>query len=352
MRFINWIILIMVLLPSVVNAQQLSDENTRKIVLSPQSLKTAVSPRLNVSDIVIAIATTDTTKLGYEVATTLNDIVTLAPDTTMTLWLNQYVKSVYSNYYSPTAMRSLWVIHSLRLQQSADRCLVKLKANVYQAEVKSAQYETAGEMDTVIIMERHGKDSLVATCIAEALNCLLTVRKGNNETEQQKISMTNAIQSTNNFVPAPALRTDNLNDGIYSSFNEFRANQPGIRQTIILPDDKHPGKVKLYEQQTDSSRHEINNCWAVVVQQEIYIYQNGRLLPIEHKGQSIMLSAYLHPSERRNQAIYWRKVLGEQYAEGMPAFIEQVYSLDVSCDNGLGLAAATGIDVNTGQFIF
>lgn len=119
---------------------------------------------------------------------------------------------------------------------------------------------------------------------------------------------------TNYYLPAqnskPLLIKDTLrHDAVYLTFQEFKTNKPLIPY-VIADIDLNDGKFKVYRQTPDSARQEIKGAWGLCINNEIYLFKNGALIPLEKQGDSFVASAFVKSTDRKNQANFWRNVTG------------------------------------------
>lgn len=86
---------------------------------------------------------------------------------------------------------------------------------------------------------------------------------------------------------------------------------------------------------------------------EQYVYTEGQLIPIEKSGKGIIISRFQKPEIRRNQAIYWRNLMGST-ADTNPFGRSQNKKAKKhkALSGKKEQPVATSIDVETGELLF
>jgi len=146
------------------------------------------------------------------------------------------------------------------------------------------------------------------------------------------------------------LKADKYANGVYMSFNEFKNNTPSVSKFYA---DVNPvnNKVALYKIAADSSSQIIQNAWGVSVNNELYFYTEGQLYPIEKLGNTFYIAKYLEPRTRKNQAIYWRKIIGSKQGDTNPYNDAHVLRKAVPTAKNVSLEA-THLDFDQEDFVY
>ena len=106
--------------------------------------------------------------------------------------------------------------------------------------------------------------------------------------------------------------TSRYSPGIYTSFEQFLDDAPAI-PSFKIKVIKETGSVELYKiSGQDSSGVMVKNAWGISVGNELYKISKGKLLAIEKVGSGFMLSKFVDPKRRKNNAIFWRNNIGSR----------------------------------------
>jgi hypothetical protein len=162
-----------------------------------------------------------------------------------------------------------------------------------------------------------------------------------------KNDIINEVKLSNNY---QILKANEYANGVYTSFDEFKNNTPSIRNFYADVNSKN-NEVELYQIAADSSSQLIQKAWGVSVNNELYFYSSGQLYPVEKSGNSFYMAKYLEPHTRKNQAIYWRKIIGVRQGDTNPYNDAHVLRRNVSTAKDVSLEA-THLDFDKEDFIY
>lgn len=157
-----------------------------------------------------------------------------------------------------------------------------------------------------------------------------------------------AFSQNNNRQLSRILNSDQFATGIYTSFEQFLDDAPAI-SSFKVKVNKVTGSVELYKiNGQDSSGVLIKNAWGISVGNELYKINKGKLLAIEKVGSGFMLSKFVDPKKRKNNAIFWRNNIGSRIGVKNPFGNED--SLKTTSVKGQKIKL-THLDMNTGELI-
>jgi hypothetical protein len=144
------------------------------------------------------------------------------------------------------------------------------------------------------------------------------------------------------------LLTNRYSPGVYTSFEQFLADAPAI-SIFRIKVNKGTGSVELYKiSGQDSAGILVKNAWGISVGNELYKINKGKLLAIEKVGSCFMLSKFVDPKLRKNNAIFWRNNIGSRKGVKNPFDIEDVLKTTSVKVQKIKL---THLDMNTGELI-
>jgi len=144
------------------------------------------------------------------------------------------------------------------------------------------------------------------------------------------------------------LKANQFATGIYTSFDQFLDNAPAI-PSFKIKVNKETDSVELYKiDGRDSSGVLVKNAWGISVGNELYKISKGKLLAIEKVGSGFMLSKFVDPKRRKNNAIFWRNNIGSR--KGVKNPFGNKVSLKTTSVKGQKIKL-THLDMKTGELI-
>jgi hypothetical protein len=277
-------------------AQQTKDYGVKRIQLSRSSEPATQNSPVDV----ILSGIRDTSCIGYIIKT--DDVVEkLVPDTSLEYWLQSYVHQKYKQL-TVNDPHLLLEIDELRMQTAENIGYVKLKAKVFTSPAREESYRLIRIVDTVLQLNVSTPEEYVTTAV-DLLTDKQQQLKGGIIGKQ---SIKDDASSRKNL---SILKNTQYKSGIYNSFKDFINNKPSVSNVTILPDET-TGKIKLYVVSADSLQTEVKQLWGFSLDNELYYYNNGDIVPIEQSGSGFVLSAYMNPEGRSNQAMIRRNLIG------------------------------------------
>ncbi|WP_123864757.1 hypothetical protein [Chitinophaga barathri] len=254
----------------------------------------------------------DTARLGFVQVGMTNKRIEAVPDLPYNQYLQQYVDRQYGGKLSPSGVHLLWAVKDVRINERTfqvnEKGYCRVKADAYISR-DGQQYAQVQAFDTVIIRGAMDVTGRHDENIARALHLVLltSLEKGLPLLDAQP-----TLQSKDNIKAAqlaaldiPILLDTAYVDGVYASFEEFKANRPSITAFKMENAGKKP---KLYT--TDASPQHIKDSWGFCVKGELYRTSGDAIIPIEKSGHGFVVSNYMQSARRRNQAMFWSSVGG------------------------------------------
>ena len=83
----------------------------------------------------------------------------------------------------------------------------------------------------------------------------------------------------------------------------------------------------------------------------MYFYAEGQLYPIERSGNTFYIAKYLEPATRKNQAFYWRKMIGQKQGDTNPYNDAHVLRRSVPAAKNISVEA-TRLDFDLEDFTY
>lgn len=293
----------------------------------------------------------DTARLGFAQVGMANRRIEVVPDLPHNQYLQQYINQQYGGKLSPSGVHLLWAVKDVRVNertfQLKEKAFCRLKADAYISR-DGQQYAFVQAFDTVIVRnggdvtKRHDEN------VAEALYELLrtSLEKGLPLLDAQpSLQPKNTIQTTQLAAQEmPILQDAAYVEGVYTSFEEFKANKPSI--TAFKTEKVRTG-IKLY---TDDAAHTpIENAWGFCIKGELYRVSEGAVLPIEKSGHGFVLSNYLQNAKRRNQAVFWSAMAGGVIGTTITTSAMKPYMVTTIPYITKQYPEATALDMETGE---
>ena len=328
---------------------------------------------VSVSGIKVIQTCPDSLTLGYVPAGSGNETSKLVARDNKGNWLNALMNQRYSSNFVANGSRILWLIKDLSLttDTSGNYYFTHVWADVFKGTVGKS-YQKILSIDTVLTGNTNDSSGY-ATGLTRALDELYITsltdlyNESQGNVQQLASRMAEPLQ-TEDLLKAkvlseyalPILMDTIYKGGAYANFSEFIHNTPSITGSIWAQPDtlSGSGHVKIFVLGQDSTAIQLSSIWGVCFGgSELYVYEKGQLLPIEKAGNGFVLSRYQEPVIRKNQALYWRRVISNRWPENANPF-DRGKMLTVSENKqvrNLSSAqqpVATRIDMLTGTMTF
>lgn len=301
----------------------------------------------------------DSNILGYIPSEVMNDRKYIKPSGTLTNWLQGFVNKQFGSNADAKANSLLWVIQGLSMGTDSTNkevySYLKLKADIYSGT--NENYQLVNTFDSTWLVNGDADfGQLIATAFIELYKNSVEQGKGTANTRfQQKLvkpagtknNIINQLKLSHNY---PILKATEYSRGVYTSLEEFKNNEPSI--TNFYADvNKKNNQVELYQIMADSSSQLIAKAWGISISNELYFYADGQLYPIEKSGNTFYMAKYLEPRTRKNQAIYWRQIIGARQGDTNPYNDAHELLKKVPTAENISLEA-THLDFDKNDFIY
>lgn len=284
--------------------------------------------------------------------------------------LSHFVNEEYASAFSPSGVKLLWTINHFAMgidsSQNSRTAYVKIGAAVSNADSLDT-YHPLGNFDTVLI--NNDKEVDLAALTVAAINSLYDYSEQLVAKHSKVGFLTSSSKLPDNMAAKNSFTKEQLIEdiqkqrnwrilsdsvrpkGIYRSFQEFKNNAPSI-QNFYLKVDTTTKQVSLYQfSVTDSSANKVDSAWGLSINNELYKYSNGHLYAIEKSGNGFVLSKYLNYMTRKNQAIFWRRYVGNRQGDDNPYDDAHIYRIPVF-KNSPAKVQVIRVDMSSGNLGF
>ncbi|MBV7528680.1 hypothetical protein [Chitinophaga sp. sic0106] len=322
-------------------------KKTIKLSDSKRTLN-AVSSK-GISSIQVVQFLWDSSHIGYAQKGIGNSVVVAEPDQPVTAYLQNHINSAYSHIFEPNGVRVLMVVEALRIAEktgmSSEKAYIRFKGTTYGTLDGSKYLELA----TADIVRNNGGLDVThkhKTNIAKAIEELMESTLANVDDAIAQNTAAFTIEGIFNSYTAkrniPALK-DSLQDGVYMTFSEFKANKPSIAEFDVTEKKR---KILVVGKGGNTI-----NCWGFVKNGAIARHIGYTVVPISRYQDGYIVTKYLSNARGRNAAVLWSSIGGGIIAGSI---VNSTVNL-VPADAFRSLSpapAGTAIDMETGAFIF
>lgn len=288
------------------SAQQLTyllplDDN---LLLNKQQSKISKERALEVIDL------TGDSVLGYlPTEKESNDRIAILAPLPKQEWLQSIVSGSLNSLL--TGRQLLYIVNDISVGRHSNGNYSRVKATVYESTVGANAYKLLKEVSDITTDNSSSMNtvsSLIGNVLGNTFSLLGGVIggvAGKTMTREEVIAFEKskyAFISDNSFT-----------SGIYMSYGEFKNRKPSFEQ-FYLAVDTATGNIQVNSLSgySDTSPKPVNP-WAIAAANELYIFKNGKLYATEAIGNNLVISKYINPQRRVNNAKFWRDNLGKQF---------------------------------------
>ncbi|MDE3183581.1 MAG: hypothetical protein KGM16_09200 [Bacteroidota bacterium] len=301
----------------------------------------------------------DSTCLGFIPSNVMNDRKYIKPSGAITNWLQDFVNKQFGSNADAKANSLLWVIQDLSLGTDSTQkqvySFVKLKADIYTGD--ELNYQMVNTFDSTWIVNGDADfGQMLAQSFIELYKNSIEQSNGTANIRFQQMlakpagtknDIINEVKLSHSY---PIVKATKYPRGVYTSFEEFENNTPSIAN-FYADVNKKNNQVELYQIMADSSSQLIPKAWGISISNELYFYADGQLYPIEKSGNTFYMAKYLEPRTRKNQAFYWRQIIGARQGDTNPYNDAHVLRKTVLTAENVSLEA-THLDFDQQDFIY
>lgn len=295
----------------------------------------------------------DTARLGFVQVGMANKKIEAVPALPYGQFLQDYINSQYSEQLSPGGAHLLWAVKDLRINEKSfamnERGYARLKADAY-ISADGKQYTLVAAFDTVVM--RNGVDVTTRhdENIARLLNMLLitSLDKGLPllESHPATVSKEEVKAAQLAALRMPILDDASYTEGIYMSYDEFKANKPSI---TAFSAEKVKKKLVLYSLDANNNKVPVENAWGFCTKTELYKIDHKNMVPLEKSGNGFVISFYLREAKRRNNAIFMSALVGGAAGALIAGGYTKAFLVTAIPYITKQQPEATALDMNTGE---
>lgn len=260
-------------------------------------------------------------------------------------WLRATTSVNAASSFAGHANPVLYVLNDISAGRTTSGNYVRLKATVY--DFGATGYTLLAKTDTLVTDNARDISSigdLINTAISSTAALLntgivqkasgkaLTVEEVIKQEKDKYAFIRNGINPT----------------GIYMSYEEFKTNQPSSEQFFIKTDTAAKTIEVNSFTQADSTLRPVSP-WAVAVNNELYVYSDNKLYPVEAVGNNLVFSKFIDPNTRKNNGMFWRVTVGDRLSEKYNNIFDNVNTLTLTNYHSKGLTGeAIKVNADTG----
>ncbi len=327
---------------------------TRTLNWNPHTPAAAVNVPVNVSSVSVISHLPDSTFIGVAPGTVPNERTNIEVPGGINIILQALINREYGHLFKENGIKAGLIINEITCGNDStagtNTGFIRLNADIC-ARMPAGSYRYLGSFDTLIV--RHNSEVNFEENILQVLNgaCLkLFVLTGDPQLPSPDTSATPSTPASE--TANDKIFTDSVYQaGLFTSFDQFKKDSPAIKRFSIHIGSDSLHSLSFYFQNTDGSSSLIQNVWGISAGNELYIFQEGQLYPIEKYSGGFYLSKYINPLKRKNQAIYWRRRIGALQGDNNPFDDAHIYRAPAIPSSGLKLET-TYLDMKSGQLTF
>lgn len=264
-------------------------------------------------------------------------------------WLSATTSGNAAASFSSRANPILYVLNDISVGRTGSGNYVRLKATVY--EKGTSGYTLLNEVDTMVTdnaRDISAIGNLINTAISSTVGLINTriVQRSSGKA----LTLEEVIKQEKEKY---AFISKGINlTGIYMSYEEFKENKPSFEQFFLKTDTIS----KTIEVNSFSEMDSITKPvtpWAIAVNNELYIYQEKKLYPVEAVGNNLVFSKFIDPDTRKNNASFWLMTVGNNFSGAYHNVFDNVNTLTLANYHGKGLngdAVKVNADTGTPEF--
>ncbi|SFE96422.1 hypothetical protein SAMN05518672_11356 [Chitinophaga sp. CF118] len=337
-----------------------SESEGKTISLTNFTLNDKMPTGIDISDIRVINAVSDSSMLGYVQTGMFNRWMEARPDKPYTQFLQSYVNRKYESIYRKNTAHMVWVIQELRISERtfnmSEKGFLHLKAMAFTSN-DNETFKYLIQLDTILVTggmdvtHKHGDN------IADALQILLEQSlKKSAQTDSPAYSLATIREKALQRYQKPALQSNEHVDGIYLTFEEFINDQPSIKN--IDYSLEHNG-VHFFYIDNNGKMTFIDKFWGVRKRGVLLKQYYNLLIAIEQKQNSIVLTGYLPLARRKNNAtlmtatgsgLIGAAIVGAAAGEETSMSVSVLPTVDNIPYIRKKAPLATGVDIETGEF--
>ncbi|MHA4812091.1 hypothetical protein ACX0G9_28610 [Flavitalea flava] len=242
-------------------------------------------------------------------------------------FLNAGFTASQTEYSALIVVRAFWIADANYIREEmlkdpekrADRIRIRLKAEIYV--VKDSNYMPLFRFDSLQVTSKNSYwnlDTDVSQYLAEILgeladsSAFLAAQKIN---KLRHLTLDDIRRFNQTRFQAPICRDSQLVKGVYTSFQEFRNNDPLIRDFEIHTEKK---KQYLYLKDGEGHTNYSHTAWGYCDGKTVYIMRDGALRPTCKEGNSFYLFGNASLTAKEYGYVYndpnnGRTVIGQPY---------------------------------------
>lgn len=271
--------------------------------------------------------TGDSLILGYQkINPESNDRQAIVSPIDKQQWIQDVSANNVAKVIAGTNAGILYILHDISLGRVNEGNYVRIKAAIYTGNQQGFLLNT--EVDT-LLTDKTVNIIAINRLVGEAMASSLSgaVKKEMQDQSVQRLTRDQAIRQEKErdaFIGRTFTPT-----GIYMNYEEFKSGRPSFEQLFIkinqsglqlTPDGSASDSVNESSDNYSLTVHSFGIGdtalhpvipWGVVVNNELYVFQSGKLYAVESFGNNLAFSKFIDPEVRKNNASFWRMTVGD-----------------------------------------
>lgn len=205
----------------------------------------------------------------------------------------------------------LYIVNDISLGRHTNGNYARVKASIYESAPGTNGYrflktvndfltDNSGNINTI--------NSLVSNVLRNTLSSLTGIMGDGTSKVMTKEDVLASEKAKYAFISDKV-----FSSGIYLNYDEFKNRKPSFGQFFIKT-DAIAKKVQVYSFSGADSTMQLVNPWAIASANEVYVFNSGKLYAVEAIGSNLVVSKYLNPQRRINNAMFWSNYVGNRFS--------------------------------------
>ncbi|MGN7785984.1 hypothetical protein ACTJIJ_15755 [Niabella sp. 22666] len=205
----------------------------------------------------------------------------------------------------------LYIVNDVSLGRHTNGNYARVKATIYESAPGANGYrllKTVNDFSTDNSASINTVSSLVNNVLGNTLSFLIGVIANDASKVMTREEVLISEKTKYVFINGRSFAS-----GIYLNYDEFKNRKPSFGQFFIKTDATSKQVQVFSFTGTDSTMRPVNP-WAIASANEVYVFRGGKLYAVEAMGNNLVISKYLNPQRRMNNAMFWRNNVGNRFS--------------------------------------
>lgn len=210
-----------------------------------------------------------------------------------------------------TNRQVLYIVNDISVGRHTNGSYARIKATLYESALGTNAYKLLKEVSDVLT-DNSSNMNMMAGLISNAMRNTLSLSTGIINGNTNKTMTREEVVALEKSKYA-FISNNNFSSGIYMNYEDFKNQKPSFSQ-FYLAVDTTTGNIQVNSLlgYSDTSPKPVTP-WGIVAANELYIFKNGKLYAAEAIGNNLVISKYINPQRRLNNARFWRDNIGKWF---------------------------------------